>query len=117
VPKNSDIFTRPISGCPIAILICYYISAIIVVILFILFNKGDNKMISYEPLFEYLKKNNIKQAQLIRADVCTHGTISHMKHNKPISVAVLDKILNFLDCSIDNVIQYTHEDHIPRPLL
>ena len=74
-------------------------------------------MISYGPLFNYLKKNNIKQAQLVRADVCTHGTINNMKHDKPISIAVLNKVINFLGCTILDVIEYVPEKHIPRPLL
>lgn len=74
-------------------------------------------MISYKPLFNYLKQNNIKQSQLVRADVCTYGTIHHMKHNKPISISVLNKVLNFLNCSIPDIIEHIPEKHIPRPLL
>lgn len=73
-------------------------------------------MFSYEPLFEYMKERKITYTHIIRAGICTSGTLNAMKHNKPINMNILDKFLNFLGCDISDAVKHIPEKYIPKPL-
>lgn len=64
-------------------------------------------MISYEPLWETLKKKGISTYVLIKDYAFSRGTLDSLKQNRNISTATLNDICNMLDCDISDVIRFT----------
>ena len=65
-------------------------------------------MISYEPLFETLKKKNISQYQLLRLGI-DNKTLSGLRHNKNITLLTLEKICNIVGCEPWEVFEFIEE--------
>ena len=61
-------------------------------------------MISYEPLWETLRKKHISTYTLIKDYAFSRGTLDSLKQNRNISTATLNDICNLLDCEITDVI-------------
>ena len=61
-------------------------------------------MISYEPLWETLRKKRISTYMLIKDYAFSRGTLDSLKQNRNISTATLNDICNLLDCDITDVI-------------
>lgn len=65
-------------------------------------------MISYEPLFETLKQRNISIYKLINTYKVSRGTIDNLKHNRSITMASLNQLMETLGITdITEVIRYT----------
>ena len=65
-------------------------------------------MISYEPLFETLKKRNISIYKLINTYHISRGTIDNLKHNRSITMSSLNQLMETLEITdITEVIRYT----------
>lgn len=66
-------------------------------------------MITYEPLWETMKAKNITTYTLI----CKHGISSHtihnLKHNKGITIDTLNKLLNILDCTPNDILKFERD--------
>ncbi|MBO5316373.1 MAG: helix-turn-helix transcriptional regulator [Clostridia bacterium] len=67
-------------------------------------------MISYEPLYETLKKKNISTYKLINKFGVSRSLIDRLKHNKPISTVTLNDLCRFLDCKVEDVIEYIKDE-------
>ncbi len=63
-------------------------------------------MISYEPLWETMRKKNITTYTLIKDFNFSRGTLDSLKHNRNISTATLDDICRMLDCRVEDVLLY-----------
>lgn len=66
-------------------------------------------MISYEPLWETMKKKGITQYSLIKKYHISAGQLSRLKNNSHVSTHTLDLLCNILDCNIDDVIVHTRD--------
>lgn len=64
-------------------------------------------MISYEPLWETLRKKNISTYMLISRYSFSKGTLDALKHNRSITMNTLNDICNLLGCSPEDVIRYS----------
>ena len=65
-------------------------------------------MISYEPLFETLKRKNISIYKLINTYKISRGTIDNLKHNRSITMASLNQLMETLGITdITEIIRYT----------
>lgn len=65
-------------------------------------------MISYKPLFDYMKSNEITTYQLLQAGI-DNRTLHNLKHNKNITMLTAEKICNILGCKIQDIVTFTEE--------
>lgn len=64
-------------------------------------------MISYEPLWNTMKKRGITTYTLIYKLGFSPNTISNLKHNKSITIYTLEKLCTVLDCTPNDVLEFT----------
>lgn len=60
-------------------------------------------MISYEPLWETMRKKGISQYQLINTYKVSAGQLSRLRANQNVSTNTLDVLCRILDCEIQDV--------------
>lgn len=63
-------------------------------------------MISYDPLWETMRRKNITTYTLIKEYNFSRGTLDSLKQNRNISTATLDDICEILDCRVEDVLVY-----------
>lgn len=63
-------------------------------------------MISYEPLYETMKRKNITTYKLITQYGISRSLLDRLKHNKPISTVTLDDLCRILECEVCEVLVY-----------
>lgn len=64
-------------------------------------------MVSYEPLWQTMKKKNITTYTLIEKYGINARTVYNLKHNKGITVDTLEKICKILGCTPNDVIKFS----------
>lgn len=67
-------------------------------------------MISYKPLFETLKKKGVSTYKLINEFGVSRSLIDRLKHNKPITTVTINDLCGFLDCTVDEILEYVSDD-------
>ena len=65
-------------------------------------------MISYDPLWETMKKKGVTTYALIKKYSFSKGTLDSLKQNRNISTATLNDLCNILDCRVEDILR-----HIP----
>lgn len=68
--------------------------------------KGENDMISYEPMWSTLKTKGITKYQLIYHWNISSNTIRRMSHNQPISSTTLNELCLILECDIQDIMSF-----------
>ena len=66
-------------------------------------------MISYEPLWETMKRKKATTYTLRNkgnSNNVSGSTIEQIKNNKPISTITIDAICKILDCNISDIIKF-----------
>ena len=63
-------------------------------------------MISYKPLYETMKKKGISTYKLINEFGVSRSLLDRLKHNKPISTVTLNDLCSFLDCKVEEILEY-----------
>ena len=63
-------------------------------------------MISYEPLWETMKRKGISQYQLINKQQVSAGQLSRMRANQNVSTNTLNMLCEILDCEIQDIVCY-----------
>lgn len=66
-------------------------------------------MISYEPLWDTMKKKEISTYMLINKYGVSSRTIYNLKHNQGITLFTLDRLCLILDCQPNDIIRFTKE--------
>ncbi len=66
-------------------------------------------MISYAPLWKTMKQKNITTYYLIYKLGFSPNTIHNLKHNKSITIYTLEKLCAALDCTPNDVLEFTDE--------
>lgn len=64
-------------------------------------------MITYDPLWETLKKKDISIYKFINTYGVGGGTLTSLKKNKSITMATLNHLCNILECDPQDIIRYT----------
>lgn len=64
-------------------------------------------MITYDPLWETMKRKGISTYALIKDYSFSRGTLDSLKQNKNISTATLNDLCNILDCEVQDVLRFT----------
>ncbi len=63
-------------------------------------------MISYKPLFKLLIDKNMTREDLRNPLGISSATFAKMSKNEYVSLETIDKICNYLDCDIADVIEH-----------
>ena len=75
----------------------------------IIFEKGGLSMVSYNPLWKTMKERNITTYTLIYKLGFSPNTINNLKHNKSITIYTLEKLCTILNCTPNDVIEFTED--------
>lgn len=67
-------------------------------------------MITYEPLYETLKKKGISTYKLINTYNLSRSLLDRLKHNKPITTVTINDLCEILDCPVENILIYTPDN-------
>ena len=62
-------------------------------------------MISYDRLWETMKKKNTSQYRLIKYYGVSAGQIGRLKKNMYVSTHTIDMLCNILQCSVEDVME------------
>lgn len=66
-------------------------------------------MISYEPLYETMKKKGVTTYKLINEHGISRSLLDRLKHNKPITTVTLNDLCKILDCRVEDILKYIEE--------
>ncbi len=64
-------------------------------------------IISYEPLWETMRRKGITTYALIKNYSFSRGTLDSLKQGRNISTATLNDLCRILDCRVEDVLVYT----------
>lgn len=67
-------------------------------------------MITYEPLYQTMKKKGITTYKLINTYGISRSLIDRLKHNKPITTVTLNDLCIILDCRVEDIVEYVKEE-------
>lgn len=67
-------------------------------------------MISFEPLWNTLKKKGVTQYQLINKYHISAGQLSRLRANANVSTHTLNTLCEILDCELEDIARYKKED-------
>ena len=67
------------------------------------------RMISYDPLWETMRKKGITTYSLIKDYSFSRGTLDSLKQNRNISTATLNDLCNILSCKVEEVIKHIED--------
>lgn len=67
---------------------------------------GGVIMFSYKPLLKTMIEKDINKTQLREILNCSKNTIAKISKNEYVSMEILDKICDLLDCNISDVIEH-----------
>lgn len=66
-------------------------------------------MVSYIPLFDYMKKHNVSTYSLLKSGI-DNRTLNNLKHNKNITMFTAEKICKILDCNIEDIVEFIDDE-------
>ena len=66
-------------------------------------------IIDYSPLWETMKRKNCSQYKLIKSGI-DNKTLDYLKKNSNITLLTVEKICRILDCTPNDVVQFTEEE-------
>lgn len=72
-------------------------------------------MITYERLWETMKKRGITQYHLIKHEKFSAGQIGRLKNNLTVSTQTLDTLCRLLSCRIEDIVTYIPDNGEPLP--
>lgn len=64
---------------------------------------------SYKPLWKLLIDHEMTKKQLMQATCISKSTMDKMGRGEYVSLEILDRICNYFNCNIENVISYVPE--------
>ena len=67
-------------------------------------------MISYAPLYKTLQEKGITTYKLIKDYGISRSLLDRLKHNKPITTVTIDDLCKYLDCKVEDVIEYVPDN-------
>lgn len=66
-------------------------------------------MITYKPFWNTLKEKNSSTYVLINSYGVSSSTINRLRHDKPISTTTINDLCCFLNCTIEEILEYIPE--------
>lgn len=67
-------------------------------------------MISYDPLWDTMRRKQITTYALIKDYHFSRGTLDSLKQGRNISTATLDDLCRILDCRVEDILIYLPEN-------
>lgn len=64
-------------------------------------------MISYEPLWETMRKKSVSTYALIHKHHVDAHTVSNLRQNKSITMNTLESLCTILECTPNDIIKFT----------
>lgn len=64
---------------------------------------------NYKPLWKLLIDKEMTKKQLMEATGISKSTMDKMARNEQVSLDVLDRICNYFNCNIDEIIEHLSE--------
>lgn len=68
-------------------------------------------MISYDNLWNTMKKKGVSQYALIKHYHISPGQITRLKRNESVSTHTIDMFCKILNCSVSDVMEYIQDDN------
>ena len=72
-------------------------------------------MISYEPLWETMRKKGISTYALQKYYHFSRGTLDSLKQGRNISTVTLNDLCNILECRVEDVLIHIPDINFSRP--
>ena len=66
-------------------------------------------MISYAPLYRTMKQKGITTYQLIHEHGVSRSLLDRLKHNKPITTVTINDLCRYLDCKVEDILEYVDD--------
>lgn len=66
-------------------------------------------MLSYEPLWKTLISKKMKRTDLVENNIISPSTLAKLGKNQSVNSSTFDKICNFLNCNLHDVVEYIKE--------
>lgn len=66
----------------------------------------EGKMVSYEPLWETMKKKGITTYALINKHNINPRTVTNLRHDQGITVDTLEKLCKILECTPNDILKF-----------
>jgi putative transcriptional regulator len=63
-------------------------------------------MFQYYKLFDYMRKNNIRQKDLLDKKIISNGTLQKLRNNENVNTSVLSALCDYLECDITDILEY-----------
>ena len=63
-------------------------------------------MISYKPFYQTLKEKGVSTYKLINEFSVSRSLLDRLKHDKPLTTVTLNDLCKFLDCKIEDIVEY-----------
>ena len=67
-------------------------------------------MISYEPFYRTLKEKGVTTYKLINEYNVSRSLIDRLKHNKPITTVTINDLCRYLDCKVEDIVEYIKDE-------
>ena len=61
---------------------------------------------SYKPLWKLLIDREMTKKQLMQATGISKSTMDKMARGEQVSLDIIDRICNYFDCNIENIIEH-----------
>ena len=71
-------------------------------------------MISYEPFYKTLKRQNMTTYKLIKNHNISRSLLDRLKHNKPLSTVTIDDLCRILHCNVQDILVYKEDEKEER---
>ncbi|MBR3039264.1 MAG: helix-turn-helix transcriptional regulator [Lachnospiraceae bacterium] len=65
--------------------------------------------ISYEKLWKKVKRKKLKKQDFQNALGMSSSTVAKLTNNKPVTMEVLERICNELNCNIGDIVEFVKE--------
>ena len=66
-------------------------------------------MISYAPLYQTMKRKGVTTYKLIHEHGVSRSLLDRLKHNKPITTVTINDLCRYLDCKVEDILEYVDE--------
>ena len=63
-------------------------------------------MISYEPLWETMKRKGVTKYMLIKKNGVSPAQITRLKRNESVSTHTIDVFCSILDCRVEDIMRF-----------
>ncbi|MBU5627506.1 helix-turn-helix transcriptional regulator [Oscillibacter sp. MSJ-2] len=67
-------------------------------------------MLTFDPLWETMKRKKISQYALIKKYGVSTGTLDALRKNHSITLNTLNDLCNILQCDVSDIIQFTPDE-------